>query len=1212
MHKNFTVDTFLLPDFPSDGCIENAIKRIVQQSYDDAVLNTSNKYLANHKAAAGGKRCTKIHSAKKKIRNEFFFLAPVMLLFTSTFSFSQSTSTLSFSDGPYIDVWYGENQKFGHLGNPQEWINILGKVSDPDGILSLTYRLNKGNEIPLSIGPDGRRLQHKGDFNIDIATSSLTAVDTVYITATNNSNISTTQKVLVDYTSGKNWPAAYSFSWDTVTNIQDVVQVVDGKWEITNSGIRTSEIGYDRLLAIGDVKWKNYEIVIPVTPHQLASTVGPNAGDYGLGVLMLWKGHTDKPVSGWQPKSGYFPLGDIGWFNWPRNNTDPTKLSFFNDASINFPITTGITYMFKVQVSTQEGSGDTYKLKVWKSGTEEPIDWTMTYLNEQPQISDGSLMLLAHYVDATFGDPMIRPINPSPVLNAEFTSSTDLETNPFQVNFDASLTVDTDNNIRDYTWNFGETGSPEGSGVQVSHTYATAGTYKVTLTVTDADDNVDVIAYDVYISGTNEPFISNNFYEEEVKKEWTFIDPVGHDSATLVTDDDNISALHLSVSDKSSHDTRAESNNTVRMMQPAVNTDFKILVKFESPVEQENKLQGILIEEDAQNYLRFDFHSEGKKTRNYASVKIEGQAFTKYNVPIGEEGMVPLYLLVTRTGNKWRMSWSVDKEVWNTGASFQHSLMVSKVGFFAGNAGNLPAHTCIVNYFLNHAVPPEEPIRQKPPVASKAIPNQETIIDNLYSYTFDTTTFEDANGDSLRFTASLKNGDPLPEWLTFDGAQRKFYGTPSALQTLDIKVTATDGTGTATASFELAVKRDFISDNFDSETLNNFWTFIDPVGDGAAYNKYRGVHLEIQGEKSHDLWTGGNNSARIMQAAPNTDLGIEVKFKSPVTAEHQLQGILIEQDATNYLRFDFHSDNNSTKNFAAAIVNDIGSALSNVPIATTGVAPLYLRVIRRGDVWRMAYSHDGEAWTTTSTFEHKLSVSKVGLFVGNIGEPIPAHTAKVKYFYNMAAPLEEIPNGPPVVEKDIPDQKVIINTSFDFAFDNKTFSDPDGDSLRYSASMADGNSLPDWLSFNATDRHFSGMPTASDTLEIKVIAEDDSTAEHTAFHLYSYDTAQQELPTGLEKFADKAGGIHIYPNPITQKSFFIEFSQGIERIKSLELYDMQGKQKNIITNLYRIRGANNDKVEVDISTLHLPAGVYLLKVISESSGLNVTHLFIPL
>lgn len=59
---------------------------------------------------------------------------------------------------------------------------------------------------------------------------------------------------------------------------------------------------------------------------------------------------------------------------------------------------------------------------------------------------------------------------------------------PFSVVFDANGTTDSDNNIVDYAWNFGD-GSASAFGKSVSHSFDKEGTFTVTLSVTDADDN---------------------------------------------------------------------------------------------------------------------------------------------------------------------------------------------------------------------------------------------------------------------------------------------------------------------------------------------------------------------------------------------------------------------------------------------------------------------------------------------------------------------------------------------------------------------------------------------------------------------------------------------------------------------------------------------------------------------------------------------------
>ncbi|PPC75122.1 hypothetical protein C4K68_22190, partial [Pokkaliibacter plantistimulans] len=76
-------------------------------------------------------------------------------------------------------------------------------------------------------------------------------------------------------------------------------------------------------------------------------------------------------------------------------------------------------------------------------------------------------------------------------------------------------------------------------------------------------------------------------------------------------------------------------------------------------------------------------------------------------------------------------------------------------------------------------------------------------------------------------------------------------------------------------------------------------------------------------------------------------------------------------------------------------------------------------------------------------------------------------------------------------------QSATEDSAFSFTVPSGTFSDVDaGDSLTYTATLADGSVLPSWLSFNATTRTFSGTPTNDDVgaISIKVTATDGSNA----------------------------------------------------------------------------------------------------------------------
>ena len=44
------------------------------------------------------------------------------------------------------------------------------------------------------------------------------------------------------------------------------------------------------------------------------------------------------------------------------------------------------------------------------------------------------------------------------------------------------------------------------------------------------------------------------------------------------------------------------------------------------------------------------------------------------------------------------------------------------------------------------------------------------------------------------------------------------------------------------------------------------------------------------------------------------------------------------------------------------------------------------------------------------------------------------------------------------------------------------------DTKTYTATMADGTALPNWLTFDAADRNFSGTPPATGVYAVKVIA----------------------------------------------------------------------------------------------------------------------------
>ncbi|GAU86866.1 VCBS domain-containing protein [Bosea sp. BIWAKO-01] len=94
-------------------------------------------------------------------------------------------------------------------------------------------------------------------------------------------------------------------------------------------------------------------------------------------------------------------------------------------------------------------------------------------------------------------------------------------------------------------------------------------------------------------------------------------------------------------------------------------------------------------------------------------------------------------------------------------------------------------------------------------------------------------------------------------------------------------------------------------------------------------------------------------------------------------------------------------------------------------------------------------------------------------------------------------------NDAPTLVNAIADQPTSEDQVWSFQIPENAFSDVDGDTLTYSARLADGSALPDWVNFDAATRTFSGTPPLnfSGPLDFKVTASDGSVSASDTFTL---------------------------------------------------------------------------------------------------------------
>ena len=323
----------------------------------------------------------------------------------------------AFADEPVrIEVWYGHQQSFGRLGHPQRWINVLGHAGPADELESLTHRLNDSDRGALSFAEDNKRIARDGDFNVEIDRSELKhGQNRLEIVAKSRSGESTVAVVRIEYRPDHRWPLPYTIDWSEAGSIQEVAQVVDGKWKLTPAGVRSVERYYDRVIAFGDASWTDYEVTTTVTVHGLT---GPREGANTTrvthaAIALRWPGHD---ADGMQPSVKWHPLGATAEFRLGNDLQDcrwrifDGKRDFYVESDRRRPLTYDKPYRMKHRVETLPDGQSRYRVKLWPADETEPSVWDLERI-ENGDLASGSALLIAHHSDVTFGDVSVVPID---------------------------------------------------------------------------------------------------------------------------------------------------------------------------------------------------------------------------------------------------------------------------------------------------------------------------------------------------------------------------------------------------------------------------------------------------------------------------------------------------------------------------------------------------------------------------------------------------------------------------------------------------------------------------------------------------------------------------------------------------------------------------------------------------------------------------------
>jgi len=84
----------------------------------------------------------------------------------------------------------------------------------------------------------------------------------------------------------------------------------------------------------------------------------------------------------------------------------------------------------------------------------------------------------------------------------------------------------------------------------------------------------------------------------------------------------------------------------------------------------------------------------------------------------------------------------------------------------------------------------------------------------------------------------------------------------------------------------------------------------------------------------------------------------------------------------------------------------------------------------------------------------------------------------LKRALNRSLIAANVSNAAPIVATSLVDQSVAATQALSYAFDVGSFTDANGQTLTYTATLSSGAALPDWITFTAGTRTFAGTAPA--------------------------------------------------------------------------------------------------------------------------------------
>ncbi|NCR09221.1 MAG: hypothetical protein GPI95_13180 [Microcystis aeruginosa LG13-11] len=399
-----------------------------------------------------------------------------------------------------------------------------------------------------------------------------------------------------------------------------------------------------------------------------------------------------------------------------------------------------------------------------------------------------------------------------------------------------------------------------------------------------------------------------------------------------------------------------------------------------------------------------------------------------------------------------------------------------------GTGGSLAATT------FNITVNPVNDV----PVVLNAIASQTTTEGQTFNYTFPENTFFDSDlNEVLTYTATLDNGNALPNWLSFNGATRTFNGIPTqdSAGLLNLIVTATD---TAQAK----VSNSFTLTILDSQPVDHPPTVANPINyvtvDEDAANTVidlTNVFTDIDNDPTlivKSVFTN-DNPGLVTANIVNNQLTLDYQDNQSGTAQITIRGTSNGKfvDDTFLVTVNPVDD-------APTILNPITDVNVDEDAANTVIDITNVFTDIDNDptlIVKSVFVNDNPRLVTATIVDNQLILDYQDNQSGIANITIRG-TSNGEFVEDTFTVTVASVNDLPTLQQEIANQTAIENQPFSFTIPANTFQDIDDDNLTY--SLATATVLPNGITFNPTTRTFNGTPsdTASGIYNLTVIASD--------------------------------------------------------------------------------------------------------------------------